>query len=153
MKYLLSRSWLFFLSFYAIFAIASSAIGQNFSPVCYTANSIENLDNFLSSERAKERNTLIYFRAEWALANLYKNDEYVPSIAFQKVISGTNCVIADVTRETDSKFLRRFDSDGIPFFVLINTNGIKISTLRHSKEFFEFKSWFKSANILNEVIR
>lgn len=124
-------------------AVAEETNSLNLS--CVSVDSIVRLDSILSSSSEKAQKTLVYFRADWAIAGTYKNDTYVPSIAFMKAIGNTKCVIADVTRVSDSGFLKRFDADGIPFFVLFDSAGERVSTLKHAKDFFEFKEWLSSA--------
>jgi thiol:disulfide interchange protein len=137
-----------FIVLFAVFcvfydhAVAEETNSPNLS--CASVDTIASLDSVLSSSSEKAKKTLVYFRADWAVAGIYKNDTYVPSIAFMKAIGNAKCVIADVTRINDSEFLKRFDADGIPFFVLFDSGGERVSTLKHARDFFEFKEWLSS---------
>jgi hypothetical protein len=121
----------------------SSAIAQD---KCIIAKTPSEVTEALNSSFDNHRPTLLYVRADWAINAIFKNDTYVPSIAFLRTIGGINCVIADVTNFTSSsgnELIERFESDGIPFFTLLSAEGGKISTLRWGRNFAEFKSWLE----------
>ena len=92
----------------------------------------------------QHRSTLIYIRADWAAAGIFNNDTYVPSRKFFETLGDSRCVIADVTKSGSNELIKRFGSDGIPFFVLLDSEGKKISILRWGRDFDEFKIWFDS---------
>lgn len=87
---------------------------------------------------------LVYVRADWAAAGVTKNDTYVPSPKFLEVLGRTRCVIADVTRSGSNELIGNFGSDGIPFFVLLDSEKSKVALLRWGRDFDEFKTWFAS---------
>ncbi|HEY6022215.1 MAG TPA: hypothetical protein VIY48_20815 [Candidatus Paceibacterota bacterium] len=92
--------------------------------------------------------TLVYVRADWAAAGVFKNDTYVPSPQFLKTIEGTQCIVGDVTGSGSNELIKYFQSDGIPFFVLLNSDGSKVAILPWGRDFDEFRSWFASAKLL-----
>lgn len=133
---------IFFVVFSVLYGYAFAEETKSPDLSCFSVDSIAGLDVVLSSSSKKAESTLAYFRADWAIAGKYKNDTYVPSIAFMRAIGKTRCVIVDVTRVKDDGFLKRFDANGIPFFILFDSNGKPVSTLEHARDFFEFKEWF-----------
>jgi hypothetical protein len=56
-------------------AVAEETNSLNLS--CVSVDSIVRLDSVLSSSSEKAEKTLVYFRADWAIAGTYKNDTYV----------------------------------------------------------------------------
>lgn len=92
--------------------------------------------------------TLIYIRADWSAAGITKNDTYMPSAQFLDTIGNTRCVIADVTKSGSDELIKHFGADGIPLFVLLDSDGKKISMLRWGRGFDEFKIWFDSVKRL-----
>ena len=92
--------------------------------------------------------TLIYVRADWSAPGVTKNDTYVPSPKFLKTLESTQCLIVDVTKSGSDELIKNFGSDGIPFFVLLDSDNQKISMLRWGRSFDEFKIWFDSTKPL-----
>lgn len=127
----------------ACFAVTSGALAATGSGVeCATVQTPHELDSLLVSNQKDSKPTLVYVRADWALSGLFNNDTYVPSIAFLKLISGTNCIVADMTNNGGQLLIKRFQSGGLPFFVLLDSSNKLVSVLKNGKDYSEFEKWF-----------
>jgi len=120
-----------------------SPVARTISESCVLIQG-ENKTKEIVALNDQHRSTLIYIRADWSAAGIFKNDTYVPSKQFLEALGNTRCIIADVTKSGSNELIKHFGSDGIPFFVLLDTEGIKISILRWGRDFDEFKVWFDS---------
>jgi len=123
--------------------LSSAVAAPRRGATCLIVESPAALSDALSSTRMNHKATLIYARADWAVAGLFANDQYVPSIAFLELIGDTTCVIADVTRVGSNALIEQFDAGGIPFFALVDAEGKVLALLRAARSFSEFQEWLQ----------